>query len=133
MANIRKTDKPLQAKGLSVQTAYLVIDDFAKLDKQQKIATYYVDVYADSTLRNDRANLIIKRAAETCAGEDFDKYFSTPEQSVMGKNPHKAAYQHLLTITEQVENPDFNSELDESEENPRYLEQLKYGDWESDE
>jgi len=121
MALVRKENTPLEVKGLSIQSAYLVIDDFAKYDKVERKAIYYVDVYSASSQRSDRKNIIIKRATESCSGDDFDTYFGVRAINPLGENPIKKAYQHILTIDVTI------GEGDES------VTQKKYKDWESDE
>jgi len=132
MALIRKANTPLEAKGLSLQTAYLAIDDFAKYDKKERIATYYVDIYAKKDQRDSKQNIVIKRATETCSGDDFDTYLGLDVIASNGDQFHKA-YEHLVSIKHNILNPDFDSSKDESDTNLKEIEVLKYKDWESDE
>ena len=102
MACIRNQGSPWQFKGVDYQDAYLVIDDFAKYDKQVKQATYYVDVYASETARDGGKDNLLKRYSETCNGDNFDTYFAHSVIDANG-NHFRKAYQHLAAIETSLE------------------------------
>ena len=132
MALTRKEGKPYNHHGIEVQTAYQVIDNFAKYDKKERQAIYYIDTYASKAMREGGRTNLLNRATESVSSDDFDTYLGLDVIASNGDQFHKA-YEHLVSIKHNILNPDFDSSKDESDTNLKEIEVLKYKDWESDE
>ena len=132
MALTRKEGKPYNHHGIEVQTAYQVIDNFAKYDKKERQAIYYIDTYASKAMREGGRTNLLNRATESVSSDEFDTYFSCKIMDDNG-NQFNKAYEHILTIKESVPKPAYDTKQEVSEKNLENIEVLKYKDWESDE
>lgn len=94
MANILKTNKTIEHKGMVLNSVYQVIDRIVvdKLKKEAEI-TYYT--FSDKELRDNVNNSLI-HGRLTATGEDYDTYFS-PTVVAGNGDQFDLAYQWLMT------------------------------------